>query len=49
MGSLFSCHFEFFYNYIRLKISYLSEYFITFRIKHNYSGFRRYTKSHKLI
>ncbi len=32
MSSLFSCHFQLFYKYIRLKISYLSEYFITFRI-----------------
>jgi hypothetical protein len=49
MGSLFSCHFELFYKYIRLKISYLSEYFIAFGIKHYDCGFCRYAESHKLI
>lgn len=49
VGGLFSRLFELFYEQIRLKVSYLSEYFIACVIKHDHCGFSRYAESRELV
>ena len=49
MGGFFYRHFELADKHVRLKVSYLSEYFIAFGIKHDYRGFCRHVESHELL